>query len=200
MGTDITAYLGLAAGLTHLLGFGIYNKQMFRGESIPNVATWFLSAFIYSLNLASYFYMTLDLIKIIMPLLGALACIGTLGYALARGKLSKPSPFDLATLPIGVTAALVWFYFRSATYANLILQVAAIVAIVPTLRGVKKNPLTERALPWFVWSFAYTFLVLTVLLRPRGSYLELVYPAIGIAIHASVGYLARRRTFFRPPR
>jgi len=45
---------------------------------------------------------------------------------------------------------VVWWVFRSATYANLILQVCILVSFIPTYRTVWNNPKTEKALPWFI--------------------------------------------------
>jgi hypothetical protein len=189
---NLAVSLSVVAGLLHILAFALYNKQMLQGTSQPNAATWTLWTFLTVLNVSSYAVMSDDWVKTILPLASSIACIFTFFFSLFKGKLSKIDPWDGLALGIGVISGLVWLYFKSATYANLILQASIAVSFVPTYRGVWKSPLKEKALPWYIWSFAYILSIAVIMLRWKGQYQDLVYPINCLMLHAVVGLLAKR--------
>jgi hypothetical protein len=184
--------LGIAAGILHLVAFGLYNKQILQGTSTPNTATWTLWAFLTALNASSYVAMTADLAKNILPIVGALATLGTFAYSLFAGKFKRIDFWDWLVLVIGTSAGVVWWEFQSAMYANFIVIAAVAVAFVPLYRGVWKNPALEKPLPWYVWGTAYGALILVALLR-RGNYQDLVYPVSMFLLHPAVGLLTLRK-------
>lgn len=190
---DTAIALGVIAGLLQLVAFAIYNKQIIHGTSRPNAATWTLWSYLTVLNVASYAVMSNDWVKCILPAASSAACLTTFFYAAYKGKLSKLESLDNVTLLIGIFAGFVWWYFSSAKYANLILQVAVAISFAPTLRGVWINPLIERAWPWFIWSSAYVLNIIMIVMRWRNQYEDLVYPINCLILHATVGLLARRK-------
>jgi hypothetical protein len=190
---DISVLLGASAGFLHVLAFALYNRQMLHGTSQPNSATWTLWAFLTVLNASSYAVMSGDLVKSILPIASSLACILTFLFSLYKGKLSKLDLWDGLALGIGVVSGLVWWYYKSATYANLILQASVAISFVPTYRGVWKNPKKEKALPWYIWSFAYVLSIVVIAMRWKGQYQDLVYPVNCLILHAVVGVLTKRR-------
>jgi len=187
--------LSAFAGLLHILAFALYNRQMLQGTSQPNTATWTLWTFLTVLNVSSYAVMSGDWVKTILPLASSIACIFTFFFSLFKGKLSKVDPWDGLALGIGVISGLVWRHYKSATYANLILQASVAVSFVPTYRGVWKNPLKEKTLPWYIWSSAYILSIAVITLRWKGQYQDLVYPINCLILHAVVGLLTKRRVF-----
>ncbi len=191
---DLTLQLGIAAGVLQLVAFGIYNKQIFQGTSVPNTATWTLWAFLTVLNASSYAVMTADVAKYILPVASALATIGTFGYSLFAGKFKRMDPWDWLVLAIGMIAGVVWWWYQSATYANLIVIVAVAIAFIPLYRGVWKNPTLEKPLPWYVWTMAYAVVTVVVVLRWKGQYEDLVYPVSMFFLHLAVGLMTLRKT------
>lgn len=191
---DPTLWLGITAGLMHVVAFALYNKQMLRGTSIPNAATWTLWTFLTVLNVSSYAVMSGDLVKSILPAASSIACIGTFLFSLYKGKLSRMDKWDGFALAIGLVLGFVWWWYHSAICANLILQLSVAISFVPTYRGVWKNPATEKAFPWYLWSFAYVLSIIVVVLRWQGQYVDLVYPVNCLILHAVVGLLTTRKT------
>lgn len=189
---DFVVVLSLLAGCLHLIAVGIYNKQMLKGTSQPNTATWSLWAFLIVLNVSSYAVMSGDWVKSVLPAAGAFASVATFLFSLYKGKLSKLDRLDTFALGIGIVSGLAWWYYKSATFANLILQVSIVISFVPTYRGVLKDPRKERALPWYLWSTAYLVGMIVVFLRWQNQYEDLVYPFLCFLLHAPVGLLTYR--------
>lgn len=185
--------LSVLGGVLQLVAFAIYNKQILKGLSKPNAATWTLWMFTSTLNCITYIIMSGDVVKGFLPIASTVACIATFFYALKKGKLSKLNGWDTTVLALGLVSAVVWWIFRSATYANLILQICILVSFIPTYRTVWNDYRTEKALPWFLWSLAYVFVLVAVILRWRGQVQDLVYPINCFVLHLIVGILAKPR-------
>jgi hypothetical protein len=189
---NLALWLGITAGAMHVVAFALYNKQMLQGTSVPNAATWTLWTFLTVLNVTSYAAMSGDVVKSILPATSSLACILTFLFSLYKGKLSRIDAWDGIALVIGVVSGLAWWWYHSATYANLILQLSIAISFVPTYRGVWKNPAVERAFPWYLWSSAYILSIVVIALRWEGQYQDLVYPVNCLLLHVAVGLLTRR--------
>ena len=194
---DLTLLLGIAAGLLQLVSFALYNRQIFRGTSRPNTATWTLWAFLTVLSASSYAVMTADLAKYFLPVASALATLCTFGYSLFAGKFRRMDFWDWLVLAFGMIAVFVWWWFQSATYTNLIVVGAVAISFIPLYRAVWKDPTVEKALPWYLWATAYGMITLVVVLRWTGQYQDLVYPIAGICLHATVALMTRRKVAVR---
>lgn len=190
---DITVWLGVIAGLMHVAAFVLYNKQMLRGTSVPNTATWTLWAFLTVLNVSSYAVMSEDLVKSILPAASSLACVATFLFSWYKGKLKRIDIWEGRALALGLVSGIIWWWFKSATYANLILQLSVAISFVPTYRGVWKNPAIERALPWYIWSAAYVLSIVVIAMRWREQYVDLVYPINCLILHVAVGLLTLKK-------
>jgi len=186
----LSSCLGVIAAAIHLSAYVVYARQAGRGETRLNTATWILWVFLSALNAASYLMMTGDPAKSAVSLGGATACTITLAYALAKGRASPIAPADGAALAAGLLAAAAWWLWRSATYANLILQIGFIISMVPTYRGLFRDPAAEKPLPWLMWGAAYAVTLVVVLLRWQGHTPDLAYPGINLVTHSGVGVAA----------
>ncbi len=182
--------LVVLAATLHLSAYAVYARKTGRGEATLNTATWILWVFLSALNATSYVLMSGDPMKGAVACAGAAACTVTLAFALARGRASAIGLWDAAALGVGMLAAASWLAFRSATYANLILQAGFVVSMVPVYRAVIRDPRAEPPLPWLMWGSAYAVNLCVVLLRWRGHAADLAYPCINLVTHACVGVVA----------
>ncbi len=195
---DASWVLGAVAGLVHLGSYGLYNREMLRGRNCPNTATWVLWSFLATLNAASYLAVSGDLAKSVTPIVGCAACLLTLVLTAKKGRLSRLSRFDLVILAIGTAAGLVWWLSRSAACANLLLQLAFVIANIPTFRGVWRDPYTEQTLPWFGFAMAYVLNIIVVLARWQGQALDLAYPVCSLLADGGIAAVIVWRRW-RPP-
>lgn len=186
--------LGTIAAAMHVAAFLLYNKQMLKGQSTPNTATWTMWAVTTTLNCITYLIMSNDVIKSLLPIISSLMCIGTFLFALQKGKLGRLNVFDRFALAFGLIAVTVWWIFRNATAANMLLQIPIVISFIPTYLGVMRNPKLEKALPWFIWGSAYIFSLVTVVLRWQGQPQDLVYPLLCMISHTGVGLCTHRKT------
>lgn len=189
---NIPILLGASAGLLHIVAYAIYNKQMLDKTSQPNSATWITWVFLTVLNASSYKVMSGDLVKCILPFIGFFACVATFGFTLHKGRFSKIDFWDGVSLGFGIFSGLAWWHYRSATYANLIMQLAFAASFIPMYRELWKDPKKEKALPWYLWSSAYALSAVVVMLRWKNQPQDLVYPINGFIFHLVIGLLTKR--------
>jgi len=182
--------IAMIAALIHIAAFLLYNKSIFQGKALPNIATWAIWAALSFLNFGSYLDMSGDWVKSILPAVSSLLCVATFFVAVLGGEFSRIGKYDLLALVFGLIAALTWWWFRSATYANLLLQISIGIGFVPTCRSVWRLPETEVPLPWLMWATAYSIGTSVVLSRWRGQWQDLAYYVGCMAMHFVVWMLA----------
>ncbi len=182
---NASIFLALLSGVGTTLAYLDYNRSVFKGETKPNGATWAIWSTIALISTSSYFAASGDIWKSIIPFANILLCIGTFVLALTNGKFKKLDLTDWCALTIGIVAIVVW-KLTTATYANLIVQVAVIIGFIPTWRNVWRTPSCEKSRPWWIWSLSYVIASVVVVLRWKHQWIDIVYPALCIFLHASV--------------
>jgi len=185
--------LATIASLMHIVAFIVYNMQTVSGKNTPSISTWAIWAFLSLFNVASYWDMSGDWVKSLLPTIGSLMCIATFFISLCKGKFVKISKSDFAALCVGLVAVLVWWRYENATYANLVAQVCIFIGFMPTYKSVWQNPRNEKPLAWFLWTSAYIVGIVVVLLRWNNQYQDIVYYADCIVLHLIVALLALRK-------
>ncbi len=185
----VSVFLSALAGIGYCLAYLDYNRGVLTGETKPNGATWAIWSAISVVSTGSYFAASGDFWKSLLPILNILLCIGTFVLALLAGKFKKLDVTDWAALGLGFIAAVVWGVYESATYANLVVQVAMMVGFIPTWRATWKTPSCEHPRPWWIWSMSYCIATVVVILRWKNQWIDLVYPINGAILHASVPIL-----------
>jgi hypothetical protein len=189
--------LGFIAGIIQVTAFVLYNKQVLLGTAKPNTATWSMWLFLTVLNASSYYAMTKEPAQAILPIASATMAMWIYYYALRNEKFGRLQPLDWPVLALGVTAGVVWWWFKSATYANLLVVLAAAISFTPLYRDVWKNPTVEMPGPWYLWSIAYLCNLTVAFMQPKPELLTtllgMVYPASMLLLHVGVGRLAERK-------
>ncbi len=194
----ITVVLGLTAAALHGIAYVLYNIQTKLGKSQPNAASWSIWAFLATLNALSYREMNGDMVTTLPFFTGSVACILTFFYALTNGKFSWPKPKEWGIFAIGLLSTLVWWYFRSATWANVIVLVAFVISFIPTFEGVLRDPFKETPKSWVLWTVAFLITTVNVVLRWKGQPVALLAPVVLLLAHGSIAVLStekRKKSF-----
>jgi hypothetical protein len=181
---DFSTVLPVLAALLHLSGFTLYNIQAKLGKSKPNPASWFLWAFLATLNALSFSAMN-DPIAALQFFAGSVGCIVTFLYVLMIGRLKWPTMREWVTLVIGLIAIFVWREF-TATAANMILAGVLLWSFEPTLHGVWCDPSKEKPLAWYLWASAFAITGVNTYLFKGGWTLSMVIPIVGFVCHLAV--------------
>lgn len=182
------------ATLTHIVAFVMYNRQLLKGKSKPNIISWLIWAFITILNFTSYNVMSGDWLKSLLPTVSSMLCVLTFVLTFFTGRFARVSWADMLALALGLFAAGLWHLLNSATYANLILQASIAIGFLPTFRSVWERPNNEPPIPWFVWCAAFSLGLIVVLLRWQGQYQDLVYYLNCLVLHLAIAVLSLRIT------
>ena len=117
---ELTLVLGVSAALLHGVAYLLYNIQTKLGQSHPNVVSWSIWAFLATLNAFSYREIS-GIVAGLQFFIGSAGCILTFLYALWIGTFERPKPKEWRVFALGCLASLVWWIFRSAASANMII-------------------------------------------------------------------------------
>jgi hypothetical protein len=188
----LTLTCGITAALLHGVAYLLYNVQAKLGKSSPNAASWSVWAFLATLNALSYFSMNGDVVTSLQFFTGSIACIVTFIYVLAIGKFSGLKAKEWGLCALGFLAVLVWWKYRSATSASIIILIAFLISSWPTLEGVLRNPLKETPRPWTIWTIAFLLTTINVGLR-GGRPIAFLAPVLLLLAHGSIAVLSRKK-------
>lgn len=187
---DIPLAIAILAVFISVIGFVIYWVQIWKGGSEPNIATWLLWVFLMSLTASSYFKMSGNLAKSILPSEVFLGCLITLIIALWIGRFSGLDKFGVVAFLLGLFGVFVWWRTNSALYAQLISLLCNFIAVLPTFHLLWKDPTKEKPLPWAIWVLSYVLMVIVVLMLWEDRWEELAYPALSIFMLSTISLLS----------
>lgn len=184
---NFSTLLTILGSTLFLFSFIIYNKNIIKGESKPNIASWGLFIIITGINSFSYVIMSGDIIKSGLAFTDFFTCVVILILSLFYGNFLKLEKIENWAIGLTFIAIILWIMF-SATHGNLFLQIGYILAFVPTFKNAFNNK--ETILPWFLWAIAMLFSVIVVLLRWNNQYQDLINPLIAFLLHSGVALIA----------
>lgn len=193
----LASMLAIIAASMHVAAVYFYNRNMTKGGTLPNPATWTLWTVLSTLNCVTYLIMTEDVIKSALPLVSTVVTLVIFINAIRFGKFKRLDKLEKTALVLGLVGAAVWLVYGSAVAGNMLLQIPIIISFVPTYRGVLKDATVEEVLPWYLWSGAYVFSITSIVLlwvyepKPMDSPLQLVYPILCLVLHGGVGLIVQ---------
>ncbi len=169
-------------------------------------ATWVILAFIMCLQARTYF----EIVRAGNPWIAttnivvAVSFIFIAIYAFRKKRFARLTTFDVVCLIVGLITVARWKTTRDVVTAHLILQIAVVVSLVPTIVALFQGRAREQAIPWLMTVSSYVFVIAAVLLQSGFSnWAALVYPVVtGVGINGFIALLAcgKIRTFGPVPR
>jgi hypothetical protein len=181
--------ISVLASFFQIFGYLVYIRKITDGVIRPNAASWSIWTFGAVLESYSYIVVTGDWVKNLLPVTCTVLAIVLFIFCLSRGHFFRPTKLEFGIVVMDCIAILVWWYFSSALYANLLLIVTAIVSFLPIMHNTFVDPESENATPWFLWTVAYGLLGLVVLIRWE-KWEDLIYPLAFFLLHLIVGIMS----------
>lgn len=189
--------ISVLASLLHIFAYFDYIKRVASAKIKPNSASWAVWALGSVLEAVTYLQVTGDWQKNLLPVVCSLSAIGIFLFSLIRGHFTRPTTFEWLIIILDCTALLVWWAYDSVVYANMFLIFTAVISFVPITYSVWRNPETENAFPWWLWSIAYVLLSVVVIIRWE-KWEDVIYPLVFLILHLVIACLAidsRRQSY-----
>lgn len=192
---------GVLAALLQAGGYLLYARGIGRGEVEPNAASWFMFAYGTALVLVVEAVLGGAWHQLLLPGVCAAASIGIAASALRRAASWHLDGWD--SLAFGLDVLLTLAYLGAyalgalATEASVLLGsivligtgATTVTSFVPILRATYREPSTESAAPWIVWTAAYAVL-LAASAWTGGPPALLIYPGICLVLHGLMALLS----------
>jgi len=172
--------LGALAQFILVISILPYVISIFRGTVQPNQISWFIWSVI---GFAFWLITpaTADEITKMLTVIFMLNPTVVFILTLFKGKRTKPDNLEKFSLVIGLSAILVWYFFKdnSGTLPIVIAICADFCALLPTLRFVFATPEEETPLAWILFSLGFLIAIFAIENHNIESLLLPVYMAIG---------------------
>lgn len=168
----------------------LYNWSILSGKASPSISSWAVWLFITLLHFLNYQKVTGGWVKSLLPLVDSVLCIITTLLVFKFGSFKDLSVYEKSCFGCGVVAGVVWFVFKNASFAQVLLQVALVIGFIPTFIGILNHTTTETWLPWFLWTGTFSAQYMTVKSTPDAKKIEFLYPVNMTVFHAAVFVLA----------
>jgi hypothetical protein len=189
--------LGLLAGIVGIAGYVPYIRDILRGTTKPERASWFIWLLEYTALFGAQLSVGAEdsLWLIGLQLLGVMI-ICVLAYHYGVGGFDKQSIFIL----MGVCATLVlWYFIRSASLTILLLITVEATGVILTACKVYKQPGSETLVLWALVAVAGVLGIAAVGIGATG--ILYVYPValvlMGLSVIAASWLGARRVQYMR---
>ncbi|MBU2509646.1 MAG: hypothetical protein ABII13_01110 [Patescibacteria group bacterium] len=179
----------------------IYFRQVVKGDSVPNPATWFIWSIIGVMNAISYFAVVREsLWQSLITLLAATGMTSIFLYSIVKGKFAKVGKLEIICFSLAVAIGVMWKASGDADIANLSLQAVYLVSFVPTIHGLLTHKLREKGLPWYLSLISYSCMIVAIVTHESFRWIALAHPiANGIIGNGTVTIIivlqARKQTF-----
>jgi len=192
-----SAGLPILAAILHGVAYVMYMFLVYDGDSVPNPATWTVSAFLASLNAITFAKGSKDLMAAAQFVVGSVGAIAVWCIALYAGTFAPLDSLSQTMLVLCFLVIVVWKVTGFATYGNVVIALTVVAAIIPTIKGVWDDPSSETVLPWALWTFAFLATICNVVRRKEEEHevdwrLMLITPVTLLFAHAAVAGLAAR--------
>ena len=188
----LTIVLGVTAALLHGVAYLLYARQTKVGSSSPKSASWGVWAFVSILNALTFSAMSGNWMVALQFFTGSVACVLVFLYMWAIGKLVWPTPKEWRLFSLGILAAIVWWVFRTAAGANMIVFIALATPFISMYEELWADPRKETPRSWILWTLASLVTTANVIVNWKGQPLNLVVPIGGAALHGVVAMLSSR--------
>lgn len=186
------------AVLLNTLGYVLYFLQIKRGDSEPKLISWWLWSFLSVLNFLSYREMT-DLFLSMQFFSDALLCVAIFIYAYFHKKIVVWSREDYEVLGLGILAIIIWWQFKEAVFANVIVFFCYIISFYPMIKEVIKNPNCENPLSWYICTLGYGLHIYAIYLEENSENLDYLNPITLFVLHLVIALFAKKKEIFENP-
>ncbi len=182
--------LAVFANILLIVVYIAYMRQVVKGQSTPNPATWIIWFIVMLINSCTYILIIGNLYKSAIAVSAAIFIGIVLTYSLVKGKFGPLKRLEIIVLATTVAIIVFWIKTGDAHISNLLLQIIILISFVPTAIGLLRGDLKEKIFPWALATAAYLFQIVALLIDFKGNYVSIAYPFInGICGNGSIAVI-----------
>lgn len=152
---DIKVVLGIVAGIIALLAYIFYIFAIFKGETKPDRASWWIWSFMGIVLGASYYFSGAEN-TIWVPMAEVLGPISIAILSIWYGEGGLKDKTDLICLGGASFSILLWIIFKNPVIALTANVIVDIFAAVPTIKKSYLRPEGEDLFAWLLTGTANT--------------------------------------------
>lgn len=169
----------------------LYFRQVVRGLSVPNPATWLVWSTVMLLNALTYFLVSdKDPFKTSITVVTLVLMVAVMTYSWLKGKFSPLKKTEKYILFLCGLIFIFWQTTGQIELAHLFLQIILFISFVPTIAGIIVGKNKESSPPWIIAIISYLLLIISTIIDFKGNYYQFAYPIInGVLGNGSVLFI-----------
>lgn len=157
--------IGYISGIIIFISGLIYTYRVYKKDVVPNIVTWSLFSLMGIIIVLSYSASGAK--ENLIPAIAAtLSPVLIVILSLFRKTEKKYGRTDVICGFIGVVSIIFWYITKESRelvqWALYLAILADIIAIIPTIEFVNKNPEKDRPGSWFIFSVGYALVFATI--------------------------------------
>ena len=188
-------YLVLFGAVTLLWGIGLYIRDIFRGETKPNLVSWILWTIAPLIASAAAFSTGVRWAALPTFMVGFGPLLVVIAALIKRNAIWKLTWFDYLCGTLSLAALILWILTKNPNIAIIFSILSDGLAALPTLKKAWQFPETESGIIYI----AALFNILTSFIALQGySFSEIAFPIYNTLINIALsGAVYRKRLFNR---
>lgn len=148
---------GALGGIGALAAYGLYFRQMIKGQSTPNPISWGIFFLAGLINALTYLTVVKGNLWQSLYIIVITSCLFfVLLYSTIKGRFAKIKTLDLILFILAISIGVFWQITHNARLSNLLLQSIYVIGYIPTYLGIIRKSAKEEYQAWLVAVIAYT--------------------------------------------
>lgn len=191
----LSQIFGALSGVFALISYGIYFRQIAKGQSTPNPASWLIFFFASIINSFTYFSVVESNIwQSLFVFVVTICLFGVVVYTSIKGSFTRVKALEVMVFISAILIGVFWQLSDNARIANLVLQIIYVVSYIPTFVGVANGTAKENHVAWAVAVVAYLFATFSLVANFPADWIAFVSPILnGIICNGIVVLLILKR-------
>lgn len=178
---DTSNLFGLFAGITILIAYVIYFRQIIQSKSTPNPSSWAIWLLTGLISSVTYFSVTdHNIWQSLAGISETLLLLFIFIYSLNKGRFSKISKTEVLTFSLAVIVGIFWQITSDDRISNMLIQSIFIIAFIPTIAGILKGYAKESINAWITVFVSCSFLLISVGMDPYIDWVAFIHPIVAL--------------------
>ncbi|HRX64178.1 MAG TPA: hypothetical protein P5060_03690 [Candidatus Absconditabacterales bacterium] len=166
----------LIANTFIIIGTILYILNIHKKSISLNLSSRTIRIFLELIDAVSYIKIVTENIKGLMAVISMVGMSIIALLAIKKGRFKKLSKFDILLLMIGILTIIAGIISKSYIVTNVSLQIAFLMAYIPTIKGIYKKEIQEKTFPWIITSIGIITSIIGLILYYEGRF-TLIYPS-----------------------
>ncbi len=158
---DLKALSGIVAGITAIVCFIPYLRDIFKEKTTPHSYSWLIWSILQTVGVIAIIVNKGGYFGASGIAIGAIFCLTIFFLSLKYGTRNI-TRFDTFSFIAALIAILIWIFTKSALYSVILISIIDFVGFAPTIRKGYQEPMSETSSTYLIAAISNIFALLAL--------------------------------------